>query len=335
MTIPGYAPLIRLAGRTRAFAWVGARVLPALDRPFRARRRSVTSFGTDFPLCYLTTFGRQSGRARTAALLYVADGERVAVIASNFGKRNHPAWSLNLLADPEAMLTIEGVERPVRARLASTDERERAWREALQVWPGYEGYRRRAGREIRVFVLEPRLGASAIDEEVTLSAPSPAWPTRYAAEAERLQARLGTAVKLEHIGSTAVPGLLAKPVIDIMVGVASGGEVAAVSELCALGYEDCGGPPDRRYLRLRGAKPHFNAQVVEREGPLWVGNLTFRDYLRRDPEATRRYADAKTRALRSEARLLGYSRLKAPTIEALLRAAREPSPSAPEGVRKT
>ena len=155
MSIPGYAGLIRLAGRTRGFAWVGSRVLPVLDRPFRARRRSVTSLGTDFPLCYLTTTGRRTGALRTAALLYVGDGDRAVVIASNFGRKSHPAWSLNLLANPDATLTVDGIARPVRARVATAEERERYWREALRFWPGYEGYSRRAGREIRLFVLEP------------------------------------------------------------------------------------------------------------------------------------------------------------------------------------
>ncbi len=158
MTVPGYSGLIRTAGRTRAFAWVGSRVLPALDRPFRSRRRSVTSLGTDFPLCYLTTTGRRTGELRTAALLHVADGDRAAVIASNFGRHDHPAWSLNLLERPDATLTVAGVSRPVRARLATDVERDRYWGEALRFWPGYEGYRRRAGREIRVFVLEPSDG---------------------------------------------------------------------------------------------------------------------------------------------------------------------------------
>jgi deazaflavin-dependent oxidoreductase (nitroreductase family) len=155
VTIPGYAGLVRLAGRTRAFAWVGSRVLPVLDRPFRTRRRSVTSLGTGFPLCYLTTTGRRTGKPRTAALLYVVDGDWAVVIASNFGRRNHPSWSLNLLAHPQATLTVDGAARAVRARLATDAERDRYWREALRVWPGYEGYSRRAGREIRVFVLEP------------------------------------------------------------------------------------------------------------------------------------------------------------------------------------
>ena len=156
MSIPGYSGLIRLAGRTRGFAWAGSHVLPTLDRPFRRRRRSATSLGTDFPLCYLTTTGRRSGEPRTAALLYVADGDKAVVIASNFGRCNHPAWSLNLLAQPVATLTVDGIPRGVSARLATPEERERYWQEALRFWPGYDGYRRRAGREIRLFVLEPR-----------------------------------------------------------------------------------------------------------------------------------------------------------------------------------
>jgi deazaflavin-dependent oxidoreductase (nitroreductase family) len=89
------------------------------------------------------------------ALLYVADGDRIVVIGSNFGKRHDPAWSLNLLASPGATVTIDGVERAMRARLASSEEGERYWAEALRFWPGYGGYRKRAGREIRLFVLEP------------------------------------------------------------------------------------------------------------------------------------------------------------------------------------
>lgn len=158
MRIPGYSGLIRHAGRTRAFAWAGSRMLPVLDRPFRDRRHSVTSLGTDFPLCYLTTTGRKTGEPRTAALLYVADGDRAVVIASNFGRSSHPAWSLNLLANPTATLTIDGVARPIQARVATPEETERYWREALRFWPGYDGYRRRAAREIRLFVLEPAGG---------------------------------------------------------------------------------------------------------------------------------------------------------------------------------
>ena len=150
-----YGGMVRLAGRTRGFAWVASRILPPLDRPFRGRRRSPTSLGSGFPLCYLTTVGRRSGEARTVALLHVAEGDRVILIASNFGRRNHPGWSLNLLANSEAIVAVDGVERAMRSRLTTAEESERYWAEALRFWPGYEGYLKRAGREIRLFVLEP------------------------------------------------------------------------------------------------------------------------------------------------------------------------------------
>ncbi len=150
-----YAGTVRALGRTRAFAWLFSRVLPPIDARFARRRRSLTSLGTDFPLCYLTTTGRRTGETRTVPLLYVADGERVVLIASNWGQPNHPAWALNLDANDEARVSIDGVQRSYRSRRATPDEDDRYWREAVAFWPGYDDYRERARREIWVFVLEP------------------------------------------------------------------------------------------------------------------------------------------------------------------------------------
>lgn len=150
-----YAGTVRALGRTRAFAWILSRVLPRVDARFAGRRRSVTSLGTDFPLCYLTTTGRRTGEQRTVPLLHVADGARIVVIASNWGRRRHPAWALNLAASPLSRVAVGGVERSYRARRATPDEEARYWRAAVVFWPGYDDYRARAGREIRMFVLEP------------------------------------------------------------------------------------------------------------------------------------------------------------------------------------
>lgn len=150
-----YRSLVQALGTTRGFTWVAARVLPPLDARFAGRRRSITSLGTGFPLCYLTTVGRRTGEPRTVPLLYVADGERVVLFASNWGRPRHPAWALNLEAAPLAEVTIEGVPRELRARRATAEEEPGYWSQAQGMYPGYEGYRRRAGREIRVFVLEP------------------------------------------------------------------------------------------------------------------------------------------------------------------------------------
>ena len=150
-----YAATVRGLGRRRAVAWVLSRVLPPIDSLFSHRRRSLTSLGTGFPLCYLTTTGRRTGEARTVPLLHVADSDRVVLIASNWGRRRHPAWALNLDACPEALVAIDGLERVYTARRATSEERSRYWAEAVRFWPGYDDYRSRAGRKIRVFVLDP------------------------------------------------------------------------------------------------------------------------------------------------------------------------------------
>jgi deazaflavin-dependent oxidoreductase (nitroreductase family) len=150
-----YAGALRRLGRTRAFSSIASRALPPVDALFSGRKRSLSSLGTGFPLCYLTTTGRRTGKARTVPLLHVADGERVVLIASNWGRRDHPAWALNLGAHPEALVVVDGVERRYRARRASPEEQRRYWEAALRFWPGYDDYRARAGRTIRMFVLEP------------------------------------------------------------------------------------------------------------------------------------------------------------------------------------
>jgi deazaflavin-dependent oxidoreductase (nitroreductase family) len=150
-----YARAVRRLGRRRAVASVLSRVVPPIDALFAGRRRSLTSLGTGFPLCYLTTTGRRTGGVRTVPLLHLADGDRIVLVASNWGRRRDPAWALNLEATPAARVSVAGIERAYRARAATSEERERYWAEALRVWPGYGDYRARAGREIRVFVLEP------------------------------------------------------------------------------------------------------------------------------------------------------------------------------------
>ena len=162
---------------------------------------------------------------------------------------------------------------------------------------------------------------SFVDEPVTISPYDPRWPQAFAREAARLQATLaGVALGIEHIGSTAVPGSPAKPIVDVMVGVASEADHDTVARLLSpLGYEDCGGAPGRRYLRTRpGDGQDCNVQVVEHEGELWRASLRFREHLRAHPEAVERYAEAKRRAAREAPTLLAYSKLKDDVIAELL-----------------
>ena len=143
--------------------------------------------------------------------------------------------------------------------------------------------------------------------------------------------RLSTSVGLdlesiEHIGSTAVAGLLAKPIVDIMVGVTPFPPSASWSKrVVVLGYEALGeaGVPGRLYFRQRGHLP-CNVHVVEQDGGHWVRNLALRDYLRRSPEAAARYASAKRAAIAAGATtLLTYSKAKESVVEDLVSKALE------------
>ena len=150
-----YGAAVRAVGRTRAFAWVASRVLPFLDRRFAERRHAPSSLGTGLPLCYLVVRSRVTGARRTVPLLHVADDRRIVLIASNWGRRDHPAWAFDLEAHPDVSVAVSGVTRAYRARRAAREEADRYWERALAVWPGYADYRARARREIRMFVLEP------------------------------------------------------------------------------------------------------------------------------------------------------------------------------------
>jgi deazaflavin-dependent oxidoreductase (nitroreductase family) len=108
------------------------------------------------PVLLLTTTGRKSGRARTAPVVYLADGDDFAVIGSNAGHSRTPAWSLNLKARPEAEIEVGRRKLPVRARIAAGDERADLWRRHNEQFGGFDEYEARTDRDIAVFVLEPR-----------------------------------------------------------------------------------------------------------------------------------------------------------------------------------
>ena len=107
--------------------------------------------------------GAKSGALRTTPLLYVRDGEDLALIASKGGFPKNPAWFHNLRANPETYVQVGPERRRVQARVAEPDERARLWDLAVAVWPGYEDYRARTDREIPLVVLEPAPAPVAAD----------------------------------------------------------------------------------------------------------------------------------------------------------------------------
>jgi GrpB-like predicted nucleotidyltransferase (UPF0157 family) len=130
---------------------------------------------------------------------------------------------------------------------------------------------------------------------------------------------------IEHIGSTSVPGLAAKPILDIMIGVA--GELVAGlvdDALVRLGYDALGeaGVPGRLYFRKRGPVS-VNVHVVVFGGSHWHNNLAIRDYLRTHPEEVAEYAEHKRQVIAGGgSTLLAYSERKAGFVAALLERAR-------------
>jgi deazaflavin-dependent oxidoreductase (nitroreductase family) len=157
-------PLARLArwsSATAPVSWVYARILHRIDALVYRRtggRHTASSLVSGLPVTMLTTTGARTGQERTLAVLTIPDGDDLVLIASNFGQSYHPAWYHNLRAHPRAKVTVEGVTTVVEARETVGEERERLWRLALEIHPGWRKYERRAAaarRRIPVLVLTP------------------------------------------------------------------------------------------------------------------------------------------------------------------------------------
>ena len=106
------------------------------------------------PVLLLTTKGKKTGQLRTKALMYVPHGEAYAVIASNLGKDDHPAWWYNLQAEPKASVQIGSSKFTVHAREAQEDERESIWQAIAEKTSDYEQYRSWTSRRIPLVILE-------------------------------------------------------------------------------------------------------------------------------------------------------------------------------------
>jgi deazaflavin-dependent oxidoreductase (nitroreductase family) len=134
----------------------GLRLTGKLNVPvYRATGGRVGSKVGRAPVLLLTTTGRKSGEKRVAPLVYLADGERWAVIDTNAGNARVPAWSRNLEADPLAEVEVGKHRTPVRARVTSGAERAELWRRHNEQYAGFDDYDAVLEREPKVWVLEP------------------------------------------------------------------------------------------------------------------------------------------------------------------------------------
>jgi len=123
-------------------------------------RRSGGKLGAKFmrgaPVFLLITKGRKTGEPRTAPLIYLQDGADYILVASKGGMSHHPAWYLNLEANPECEIELGREHMPMRARRVSDEEKAALWPRLLAIYPDYDDYQARTDRNIPVIRLSPR-----------------------------------------------------------------------------------------------------------------------------------------------------------------------------------
>jgi deazaflavin-dependent oxidoreductase (nitroreductase family) len=114
------------------------------------------------PVVMLTTTGRKSGEPRTTMLSApVHQQDRVVLVASRGGAPHHPSWYLNLLADPQVQITVNGTTAEMLARTATPLEKRELWPQIVRTYPGYGLYQLRTKRDIPVVILTPALASGS------------------------------------------------------------------------------------------------------------------------------------------------------------------------------
>ena len=153
------SPIGRLTAKVAGsaqFAAVAPKIVPRIDRVLnRVTGGRFVLSGALLPSLVLTTTGAKSGLQRETPLATMPDGDAFYIVGSNFGREKHPAWTGNLIADPNASVSYEHVETPVLSRLLTEQEKAEAWPKLIAVWPAYDDYVQSSGRDLRVFHLTP------------------------------------------------------------------------------------------------------------------------------------------------------------------------------------
>ncbi len=143
----------RVAASDR-FASRAPKIVPRVDRVVsKLTRGKVLLSDWIVPAIVLTSTGARSGQPRRSPVAAVPHDDDYFIVASNFGQTNHPAWSYNLMANPSAKMTLHGHEHDVEAILLTSEQKTEVWPELLKVWPPFDRYVERSGRDLRVFRL--------------------------------------------------------------------------------------------------------------------------------------------------------------------------------------
>ena len=161
-----------------------------------------------------------------------------------------------------------------------------------------------------------------LDENITIEEYDENWSKWFDEEKENLKKVFGNKVQIEHYGSSAVPGLLAKPIVDILVGVKSlpidEGKIKVLKEI---GYEYFGQLHEgqqRCFARKRSGR-NFNLTIVPYPSIEWDSHLFLRDYLRKHPKDAKTYSEIKQQALnQGKDTLIEYNHFKDEFVKRLL-----------------
>jgi F420H(2)-dependent quinone reductase len=113
-----------------------------------------SAFPWGIPVCLLTTTGRKSGQPRISPLLFLEDGDRVILVASQGGLPKNPMWYLNIRANPEVTIQIKSRIRTMRARVATDEERAELWPRLVDMYADFDNYQSWTDRQIPVVICE-------------------------------------------------------------------------------------------------------------------------------------------------------------------------------------
>ena len=166
-----------------------------------------------------------------------------------------------------------------------------------------------------------------IDEKIHIEEHNPEWFEQFEFEKKQLCGMLGDAILgIEHIGSTSIPGIWAKPIVDILIGVKSLQlETFIIDKVIELGYEYFGeaGISGRFYFRKRFPE-EYNVHITQIGNVIWNNNIILRDYLRNNKDEARKYSDLKQNIISQGVdTLLEYSDRKSSYISELLKKAKK------------
>ena len=148
--------IIERMGGSNWFLTIAPKFVPQVDRfvhKITGGRVILTSLY--IPVLLLHSIGRKSGQERSTPIATMPDGDNWVIVGSNYGRENHPAWTYNLIANPDARVEFKGKTYAVKAHMASPEEKATLWPRIVKVWPNFDKYSERSGgRELRVFILE-------------------------------------------------------------------------------------------------------------------------------------------------------------------------------------